>query len=775
MRRLLVLLSLVTTPLFAGTYTVTNTSDDGPGSLRQAIVEANSAACAAPCDIVFRIAGPVPESGWFTIRPASPLPPLSAIHAVIHGETQESATGDTNFFGPEVEIDGSLAGLAPGIKLVDCVDCGVAGLAINRFEGNGIVVDRGTGNVIGVANYIGVDPTGMVAMPNGFNGIALINTTRPWIRSNLISGNRQNGIFAIVDGGTFEGNRIGTGRATGIALGNGAHGIDLGGRGAYLNSNFIAHNALEGVAIRDDARAMHLSNDRVFDNGSKPIVSPSGVQAPVITSARATAIPFGNAAVEGTVHAAPNTLASVNVFAAPRRAKSGGADASVWLGATNIRTDANGDAAFRVALVIAPGGFVTATATIDELGTSELSAPFPLVTNAIEVTTGAPSGPGSLADAIAQANESRCTIEESCWIAFHIPEEQLIDGVARIVVEDRLPTVTADYVVIDGSAQTYWTGDRNALGPEVEIRGAESAQGSGLVIDARLRNAGVRDLAIGGFPGDGITVRVPPSLGNVFLTGIYCGVDATGAEALPNGGAGIRLDGTVSRLGATPSFATVSGVISGNGGDGITAYGASVRVAAAIGLDATQRRAIPNGASGVYFGSGSNHSVSGVVAFNGAKGVSTAPGVRAVAVTAQLFGNDALAIDRDNDGPGEGDALPNAPQILSATFDEARRKTHVIFRPASKQNGPVGPTGREVRYTFFANRQPRSEAEDFAQSDSDGYAPVVPRPDGTLEIFLSRDWRGFWITATTGIAPCFWEAGCLIQETSEISAPVKVE
>src|SRR5215213_5052661 len=164
MRRLLVLLSLVASPLFAGTYTVSNVADEGHGSLRQGILDANGGACAAPCDLVFRIDGPVPESGWFTIRPASPLPVLSAIHAVIHGETQKDFTGDTNYFGPEIEIDGSLAGLAPGIKLVDCVDCGVAGLAINRFAGNGVVVDRGTGNVIGFQYSSPYDPrfpTGM--------------------------------------------------------------------------------------------------------------------------------------------------------------------------------------------------------------------------------------------------------------------------------------------------------------------------------------------------------------------------------------------------------------------------------------------------------------------------------------------------------------------------------------------------------------------------------------------------------------------------------------
>ena len=245
---------------------------------------------------------------------------------------------------------------------------------------------------------------------------------------------------------------------------------------------------------------------------------------------------------------------------------------------------------------------------------------------------------------------------------------------------------------------------------------------------------------------------------------------------MPNGGAGIRVDGVAQRPGTPASSASIIGcVIGGNGADGVTSYAQHLQVLATIGLDATQRYAIPNGGSGVYLGGGSGHSVSGVVAFNGAKGVATDSRVRSVAVGARLFANGALAIDRDNDGPGESDGLPNPPQLLSATYEPALQKMRVIFRPATKQNGPIGPTGREVRYSFYVNREPRSEGQEPAQNDVDGYSPILPRPDGTLEILLARDRRGLWLTATTSIAPCFWEAGCLIQETSEFSEPLKIE
>src|SRR6266446_1204730 len=63
-------------------FQVTNTNDAGPGSLRQAIDDAN-AGCTTPtfspgpCGIEFVIDAPAPPTGWFTIQPLSPLPQIA--------------------------------------------------------------------------------------------------------------------------------------------------------------------------------------------------------------------------------------------------------------------------------------------------------------------------------------------------------------------------------------------------------------------------------------------------------------------------------------------------------------------------------------------------------------------------------------------------------------------------------------------------------------------------------------------------------------------------
>src|SRR3954471_14644110 len=78
----------------AGTYTVTNTDDTGPGSLRQAILDAG--ASGEVSTIAFAIG-----TGHQRIRPLSPLPMVKA--TLIDGRTQPGYAG-----GPLIEVDGSL-------------------------------------------------------------------------------------------------------------------------------------------------------------------------------------------------------------------------------------------------------------------------------------------------------------------------------------------------------------------------------------------------------------------------------------------------------------------------------------------------------------------------------------------------------------------------------------------------------------------------------------------------------------------------------------------
>ncbi|MCU1245580.1 MAG: hypothetical protein JWN02_1490, partial [Acidobacteria bacterium] len=193
-------------------FVVDNTSDAGSGSLRQAIEDARGLCTSSPCTVVFHIPGPVPASGWFTIRPLSSLPEARG-YLHINGSTQTTFTGDTNAEGPEIEISGALAGDASGLTLNTGCDLEVKGLAINGFARDGIdVIAPPYGVSCGRAatiteSYLGTDPRGRTAIPNERGIVAAGLVT---IGNNLIAGNRRSGIFCNGPGyALISENRIG--------------------------------------------------------------------------------------------------------------------------------------------------------------------------------------------------------------------------------------------------------------------------------------------------------------------------------------------------------------------------------------------------------------------------------------------------------------------------------------------------------------------------------------------------------------------------------------
>jgi hypothetical protein len=151
-------------PVYAATYTVTNTNDSGTGSLRQAILDAN--ANAGTDTITFNIPGTDPH----TIKPASALPTITD-PVVINGYTQPGASPNTNPVGSginavlKIELDGSLAGTLQQGLYIAANDCTVRGLVINRFGGNGIFLLDNSGNHI-EGNFIGTNIAGTVGLGN---------------------------------------------------------------------------------------------------------------------------------------------------------------------------------------------------------------------------------------------------------------------------------------------------------------------------------------------------------------------------------------------------------------------------------------------------------------------------------------------------------------------------------------------------------------------------------------------------------------------------------
>jgi hypothetical protein len=170
---LVMIFSLVVSPgpVLADTLVVTNTSDSGTGSLRQAIIDANTVA--GTDTITFNI----PGAGPHTIQLLSALPVISE-PVVIDGYTQPGTSPNTS--GPglgtnavlEIELDGTNAGAdVNGLHIV-AGSSTVRGLVINRFEGTGIVLETNGGNIL-EGNFIGTDTTGTDGLSNFIGGILI--------------------------------------------------------------------------------------------------------------------------------------------------------------------------------------------------------------------------------------------------------------------------------------------------------------------------------------------------------------------------------------------------------------------------------------------------------------------------------------------------------------------------------------------------------------------------------------------------------------------------
>lgn len=203
--------SLACPSSYAATFTVTTTDDMGPGSLRQAILDANAAA--NQDTIAFDIA---PHDGTVkTILIASSLPTITS-PVVLDGYTQPGATSNTLATADNANllIEITSTNNRPGI-VITAGGSTVRGLIINRLSNATIDMQSRGGNVV-EGNFIGTDATGLLAPGNGLgvratasSGTNRIGGPTPGAR-NIISGSGNFGITLSSAGNVIQGNFIGT-------------------------------------------------------------------------------------------------------------------------------------------------------------------------------------------------------------------------------------------------------------------------------------------------------------------------------------------------------------------------------------------------------------------------------------------------------------------------------------------------------------------------------------------------------------------------------------
>ena len=598
-------------PAAAAVFMVTTLADSGAGSLRQAMLDANGNP--GLDTIVFNLSG----TGPFTITPGSALPPITDPVAM-DGATQPGYAGT-----PLIEINGSRLAAGTDGLLIWAGGSTVRGLAINLCPRDAIRMESLGTNVI-QGNFLGTDPSGTLARPNGEGGVMingspgnLIGGTTASAR-NLISGGNQNGIYLLswtAAGNVISGNYIGT-SVTGLkSLGNVFNGLEI---------SAAPGNIIGGT-----------------NPGAGNVISGNGESGIYLLTSGAT----GNLIQGNTIGLNVNGTAAVSNSAdgVTLNGVAGNTVGGTGAGARNI-ISGNGGAG----VDILTAGAANNTIQGNYIGT-DLAGKLPIpnqangvIINGVPGNTIGGTNPG--AGNLISGNQ-----QNGILIVYAGASGNLVQG--NFVGVDAtgsngLPN-SYDGLTIDGAADNLVGGANGGnvisgnSGNGVLLvdsgGGANSVQGNLIGTDSSGKKAVANAQA-------GIFIQVPgnviggptaalrnvisgnsqngifiygASTSNNWIEGNYIGADITGQAALGNGYAGIAVSNApANTIGGITAGA--GNLISANGDSGITLGGslatATVIQGNYIGTDATGSRALGNTNGGIYlYGSGTN-SIGGAVA-----------------------------------------------------------------------------------------------------------------------------------------------------------------
>ena len=584
----------------------------------------------------------------------------------------------------------------------------------NVISGNafaGIFVFRANQTKI-EGNFIGTDPAGRHAIRNGGAGIDIYLCDATAIgganagQRNVISGNDDDGIrIRNSSNGTLLGNYIGTDATGAGKLGNLFHGIivvggsqsNVVGQPAAGAANVIANNGLSGVLVADsESVGNSIRGNRIFGNGKLGIdlkgfhrqvayddnpypagtgeVTPNDPAPdddeggnrfqnfPILTDVESSG---AGIKVNGVLTSVPNTTFHIDLYGNEARDPSGYGEGQFFLGTVDVTTDGKGEAVFEATLPAPPGPYISATAT--RVGgipdTSEFSPILVRAGKEFGVNNTNPSGPGSLAQAIAESNATNDPLAVNT-VRFNIPGAGVITPTGTMKVTQA--------VVIDGFTQPGAT----APTPLIGVDGVEVTNGP--VLDISGSNVTVRGLAfLRHDPSGNVGAVQSTGNGNWFLGNLF-GITPGNSE-IPNR-VGLSIFGEDNRIGGPD--AADRNVVSGNTVVGIGLGTGALRTLVqgnVVGTDSTGTENRGNGDTGILVSGAQQSSiVDNVVAFNAIRGVAvngTATGNRISRNS--MFGN-GIGIDlappngADTNDPGDADERANGgqnyPELASASI-----------------------------------------------------------------------------------------------------------
>jgi len=595
------------------------------------------------------------SSSGLTISPTSALPTITD-PVVIDATSQPGYAGS-----PIIEIDGSGAGAADGLT-IQASGCTVAGLVINRFTADGILLENSGSNLI-EGDFIGTDVTGTLALGNSGSGIDLFNSPGNTIGGttagtrNVISGNKIFGIYvsdAGSNGNLILGNFIGTDVTGTQSLGNSSNGISVFG---------AAGNTIGGTAIgAGNVISGNDANGITFGPAGSVAASGNLVQGNFIGTDVTGTQNLGNL-VDGILinQSTDNTIGGATTESGNVIAFNTGAAVTVATGTGNaIRQNsifANGQG-----IVLVNGGNAdqpapTLTAADSFPGTTmvegQLSGFAASATYTIEFFASAPGDPSTPGQAHVFLGSQTFTTNGSgaatisATLSATVPVGQVVTATATSPADNTSEFATG---VIVASAFVVTNTNDSGIGSLRQVI-LNADREAGHTISFAIPGAGVHAIA----PTSALpTITDPVIIDGYTQPGASPNTLAVGDNAillieLNGANAGIGVTG----LTITAGSSTVRGlVINRFGGNGvaITGSGASNNVVLGnlIGTDAMGELAVPNSANGVLIDGSSNNTIGGtavgarnVISGNIGAGVSIDPGATNNVVLGNFIGTDA--------------------------------------------------------------------------------------------------------------------------------------
>lgn len=831
---------------------VINTNDSGPGSLRQALAYAATNPGADtitftipandPNHVYYKddgIAGQVTHDAthvvpttaaddamigdidpdwahsWWSIPTLSNLVVDSAV--TIDGYTQAGSSRNTLADGDDavlrIELDGG-AGPFNGAVVLAADGGALQGMAINRFGYTGAQLNAAT-TVRGC--FIGTDPSGTVALPNGHVGVESSTATSrvgvdgngfddtgggldDYAERNLISGN---GVMGVRGPGVVAGNFIGTDRTGRVALPNGqvqagpgveAHpgsriGVDTHHANPEAERNIISGNRADGVAAY--AGSVVAGNYIGIDaTGTQPLGNSNiGVLC------------LGGAII-GTNGDGEGDELERNIISANANQGVYASGENNHIAGNYIGTNADGSAAVgaQPVGVLIDGYGSNNHVGLDPADSSPGRAAKRNVISGNSFQNVSLSGTGNTVagnyiglDPTGSRNLSSNL--GGFGVHIHSGQANLVgtdsDGVNDDLERNVISGVYTGVEIVGGNdhvvAGNYIGTDKTGTvlsgpGPDgrvgngfVGIELHYSVSGSRLGVNPDATNPLAGRNVIAGHSGAGIRL-LDRDVSNNVIAGNYIGTDWTGMVALPNALGVVSLDATSNTIGGTT--AAERNLISGNGvGVYLIWASANNRVLGNwIGTDATGSAALGYYGTGVAFeDSASGNQIGGTapgeantIAFNGlAVGVAR---LNSTATGNTIRGNSI------HDNLGLGIDLAHSGVTANDTFD-------ADIGPNGLQNFPVLATvrgGGSTRVTGTLHSTPNATftIDLYASSAADpsgygegelylGYVEVTTDSNGDAGFDVtvaSATAVGDWITATATGA----------EGTSEFSLAVEI-